>query len=224
MKIAALVSGGKDSIYALFKASKEHEITCIISFKSKKSDSYMFHIPNIDLVKLQAKAMNMPLIFMESSGIKEKELGDIKKALKIAVKKYKIQGAVSGALASNYQKSRIDNLCRELKIKSLAPLWHINPEQYLNDLIKNNFEAIITAIAADGLDESFLGKKMDNSFINKIKKTKIHLGGEGGEYESLVLDCPLFKKRLKIKKSRIEMENHCTGKLIAESVELAEKG
>jgi len=112
MKIAALISGGKDSIYAAYKASKEHEIVCLISFKSKKADSYMFHIPNIDLVKQQAKVMELPLIFMESSGIKEKELNDIKKALKIAIKKYKIEGVVSGALASNYQKERIDKILK----------------------------------------------------------------------------------------------------------------
>ncbi len=220
MKLAALVSGGKDSIYAAFIAAKKHEIACLISFKSKKEDSYMFHIPNIDLVKLQAKAMNLPLIFIESSGIKEKELDDIKKALKIAIKNYNIQGVVSGALASNYQKNRIDNLCKELKLSSIAPLWHIDPEQYLNDLIKNNFKIIITGIAAEGLNKDFLGKEIDNNFINKIKKSKIHPAGEGGEYETLVLDCPLFKNKLKIKKSNIEMENECTGKYIAEEVEL----
>ena len=183
----------------------------------------MFHIPNIELVKLQAEAMNLPLIFMESSGIKEKELEDIKKALKIAIKKYKIQGVVSGALASNYQKERIGRICKELNLKSIAPLWHVNPEQYLNDLIKNKFRAIITGIAADGLAKEFLGAEINEEFIKKIKKLKIHLGGEGGEYESLVLDCPLFNKKLKIKKSKIEMENYCTGKLIAEEVELVKK-
>lgn len=217
MKLAALISGGKDSIYAAFKAAKQNEIACLISFKSKRQDSYMFHIPNIDLVKQQAEAMNIPLIFMESSGIKEKELEDIKKALKIAIKKYNIQGVVSGALASNYQKSRIDNICEELKLKSIAPLWHIDPEQYIKDLIKNNFRAIITGIAADGLTKDFLGKEINNDFLDKIKKITIHLGGEGGEYESLVLDCPLFKKKLKIIKSTIKMENECTGHLIAEA-------
>ena len=223
MKLAALISGGKDSIYAMFKASKEHEIVCLISFKSKRDDSYMFHIPNIDLVKLQAKAIDVPLLFIESCGIKEKELDDIKKALEIVIEKYKIDGVVSGALASNYQKERIDNICKELKLSSLAPLWHIDPEQYLKDLIKNKFEVIIVGIAAEGLDESFLGKEIDDDFIKKIKKLNIHLGGEGGEYESLVLDCPLFNKKLKIKKLKIEMENYCTGKLIAEDVELVNK-
>nr|AQS32401.1 hypothetical protein [uncultured archaeon] len=223
MKLAALISGGKDSIYAAYIISNQHKIACLISFKSKRSDSYMFHIPNIDLVKLQAESMDIPLIFMESSGIKEKELNDIKKALKIAIKKYKIEGVVSGALASNYQKSRIDNICNELKLKSIAPLWHVNPEQYLKDLIINNFKAIITGIAADGLTKDFLGKEINNDFLNKIKKTKIHLAGEGGEYESLVLDCPLLNKRLKIKKAKIEMENYCTGKFIVEDAELVNK-
>lgn len=223
MKLAALISGGKDSIYAAYKASKEHEIACIISFKSKKDDSYMFHIPNIELVKLQAESMKLPLIFMESSGIKEKELEDIKKALKIAVKKYKIEGVVSGALASNYQKERIDKICRALNLRSIAPLWHANPEQYLRELIKNNFKAIITGIAAEGLTKEFLGAEINSEFIKKIKKIKIHLGGEGGEYESLVLECPLFSKKLRIKKTRIAMESNCTGKFIAEEAELAEK-
>ena len=223
MKLAALISGGKDSIYAAFKVSKLHKIVCLISFKSKRQDSYMFHIPNIDLVKLQAKAMNLPLIFIESSGIKEKELNDIKKALKIAIKKYKIEGVVSGAVASNYQKSRIDKICNELKLSSIAPLWHINSEQYLKDLIKNNFEIIIAGIAAEGLTKDFLGIGIDNNFLNKIKNLKIHPAGEGGEYETLVLDCPLFNKKLKIIEAKIEMENYCTGKFIVEDAKLIKK-
>ena len=223
MKLAALISGGKDSIYATYKLSKEHEIACLISFKSKREDSYMFHIPNIHLVKQQAQAMDLPLIFMESSGIKEKELNDIKKALKIAIKKYKIEGVVSGALASNYQKERIDNICKDLKLSSLAPLWHIDPEQYINDIIKNNFKVIIVGIAAEGLSKDFLGKEINSDFLKKIKKLNSHLGGEGGEYESLVIDCPLFNKKLKVKKAKIEMEDERTGTYIVEDATLVKK-
>ncbi len=223
MRLAALVSGGKDSIYAAYKASKENEIVCLITFKSKRADSYMFHIPNVELVKLQAESMSLPLIFAESSGIKEKELKDIKNALSAAIKKYKIQGVVSGALASNYQKERIDKICLDLGIKSIAPLWHIELKKYLKELIKHDFKIIITGIAADGLTKDFLGHEIDNNFIKKIEKLNIHAGGEGGEYESLVLDCPLFKKELKIKKARIKMESKCTGKLIVEDTELIKK-
>ena len=62
MKIAALISGGKDSWFAAYKASKEHEIACLIAIKSKNPESYMFHIPNVELVKLQAKAAEIPLV------------------------------------------------------------------------------------------------------------------------------------------------------------------
>ncbi|MEK6949475.1 MAG: diphthine--ammonia ligase [Nanoarchaeota archaeon] len=223
MKLAALISGGKDSIYSAYKASKDNNIICIITFKSKRDDSYMFHIPNVHLVELQAESMGIPLISVESSGIKEKELKDIKKALQIAIKKYKIEGVVSGALASNYQKERIDKICKGLKMESIAPLWHIEPEKYLRELIKNNFKIIITGIAADGLTKDFLGHEINEVFINKIKKLNIHGGGEGGEYESLVLDCPMFAKKLSIKKAKIEMENKCTGKYIVEDAELVEK-
>lgn len=223
MKLAALVSGGKDSIYSAYKASKDNELVCIITFKSKRADSYMFHIPNIHIVKLQAESMRLPLIYVESSGIKEKELKDIKKTLQLAIKKYKVEGVVSGALASNYQKERIDKICNELKIKSIAPLWHIEPKKYLKELIKHDFKIIITGIAADGLTKEFLGSEINDNFIKKIEKLNIHAGGEGGEYESLVLDCPLFEKKLKIKKARMEMENNCTGTLIVEDEELVKK-
>jgi len=222
MKLAALISGGKDSIYAAFKASKQNEIACLISFKSKRDDSYMFHIPNIHLVELQAETMGLPLISVESSGIKEKELKDIEKALETAIKKYKIEGVVSGALASNYQKERIDKICSNLKLKSIAPLWHIDPKSYIKELIENNFKIIITGIAAEGLSKDFLGHEINEIFLNKIKDLHIHHGGEGGEYESLVLNCPLFKKKLKIKSSKMEMENDCTGKLIIDA-ELVKK-
>lgn len=227
MKLAALVSGGKDSLYAAFIASKKHELACLISFKSKRKDSYMFHIPNIDLVKMQASSIGLPLLFLESSGIKEKELNDIKKALKLAIQKYKIEGIVSGALASNYQKQRIDKICKELKLKSIAPLWHVDEEKYLKELIKNKFKVIITAIAADGLNKGFLGEEINNKLISQLKainkKNKIHICGEGGEFETLVLDCPLFKDKLKIKKANIKMENECTGNYSIKDIVLVRK-
>jgi diphthine-ammonia ligase len=223
MKIAALVSGGKDSIYAAYKSSKENEIVCIISFRSKRNDSYMFHIPNIHLVELQAKAMGIPLMFVKSSGIKEKELKDIEQALKAAIKKYNIEGVVSGALASNYQKERIDKICNDLKIKSIAPLWQINPKKYIKELIDSDFKIILTGIAAEGLTRDFLGQEINDIFLDKIKDMHIHHGGEGGEYESLVIDCPMFSKKLKINRAKVEMENDCTGQYIVVDAELEEK-
>src|SRR3989344_4504355 len=127
MKAAVLFSGGKDSMYSFYKERENYEIICLISLFPKKSDSYMFHYPNIKLVKYQAEALNLPLLTKTTKAEKEEELKDLEIILKKAIKKYKIQVLISGALASNYQKSRIEDLCKKLNIKSVAPLWHINP-------------------------------------------------------------------------------------------------
>ena len=220
MKIAALISGGKDSLYAAYLAAKEHELACLISLKSKSPDSYMFHIPNIELTKLQAGTMGLPIIFAQTKGKKEEELKDLKKAIEFAVNKYGVEAVVSGALYSEYQKTRVDNICKELGIKSLAPLWHRDAEEYLKDLTKNGFEAIITAVAAEGLNKEFLGMKIDKDFLKRVRKLNINFAGEGGEYESLVLSCPLFKKKIKIKKAKIKMEKGYIGQYIIEDAAL----
>lgn len=208
MKLAVLFSGGKDSTYAAWLAKKQgHELTCLISVFSENPDSYMFHTPNITRVKYQAKLMDLPLIIQKTKGIKELELADLEKAIKTAINKYKIQGIVTGAIQSIYQASRIKKICNKLNLKSINPLWHKNEITYLNELIKAKFKVIITGVAAYPLDESWLGKKINNNFINNIiklnKKYGIHVCGEGGEFETLVLDCPLFKKALKIKDKKI---------------------
>ena len=220
MKVAVLFSGGKDSVYSAYLASKKHEISCLISLESKSDESWMFHVPNIELVKLQAKLMNVPILYRKTDGVKEEELEDLKNAIIEAKEKYGIGGIFSGALASSYQKERIEKICEDLGLKSFSPLWHIDSEEYIRDLIRDNFKVIIVGIAADGFNESWLGREIDDKFIEDIKKLNIHLGGEGGEYESLVVDCPLFKNELKIIKFKNLIENECTGKLIVEKAEI----
>lgn len=222
MKIAALVSGGKDSLFAAYKASKENELVCLIAIKSKSPESYMFHIPNVDLVKLQAKAAELPLVWWETEGIKEEELEDLKQAIEIAKEKYKIQGIVSGAIKSNYQKERIENICKELKISSITPLWQVNEEIYLNELMKN-FNVIIVGIAAEGLKKEMLGTRIGLTFIDRMRLLNVSPVGEGGETESFVLDCPLFKKKIKILEPETIMENECTGHFIIKKAVLENK-
>ena len=203
MKLGALFSGGKDSTYAAWLTKQQgHELVCLISIFSSNNESYMFHTSKIELTKEQAKLMNLPIIIQKTKGVKEDELNDLEKAIKSAIKKYKIQGITTGALHSQYQASRIQAICDKLKIKCINPLWHKDEIEYLSDLIKNKFKVIITHVAAEGLDDSWIGREIDKQFIRDInilkQKYKIHPAGEGGEFESLVLDCPLFKKPLKI--------------------------
>jgi diphthine-ammonia ligase len=225
MKIGVLSSGGKDGLYSANIMKKQnYELGCIISIKSKNLDSYMFHTPNIHLSELQAQAMELPIIIQETEGEKEEELNDLTSAIERAKKQFNIQGIVVGAIFSNYQRERVEKICDKSGLKVFAPLWHKSQEEYLKELVKNGFKAIITAIAAEGLDKSFLGKEINEAIITKLisinKKNNINVAGEGGEYESLVLDCPLFKKKIRIVDAEVKMQDECTGKYTILNAEL----
>ncbi len=204
MKAAILFSGGKDSTYAAYLAKQAgYELTCLISIFSKNKESYMFHTPSIEQVKSQAEVMNLPIIIRETEGEKELELKDLEKAIKKAKEKYNVDTIVTGALHSEYQASRIHAICDKLELKCFNPLWHKDEISYLKELVDNKFRIIITGVFAYPLDKSWLGRIIDNKFIDEVKqlkdKYKIHAAGEGGEFETFVLDCPLFKHELKIK-------------------------
>ena len=203
MKLGVLFSGGKDSCYAAYLAKKNgYEISCLISIISQNKESYMFHTPFIEKVSLQADTMNLPLIAIKTKGEKEKELLDLEKAIRIAIKKYKIKGVVTGAIESVYQASRVQKICNKLGIGCFNPLWQKNSEEHWRDLLKNKFKVIIASVAADGLSENWIGKLIDEKNLNELiklsKQYRFHLGFEGGEAETFVINCPLFNKEVKI--------------------------
>ncbi|MBR9679002.1 MAG: diphthine--ammonia ligase [Nanoarchaeota archaeon] len=226
--LGVLFTGGKDSTAALHKMVKQKfEITCLISLKSKNPDSYMFHTPNIDLVKYQSQALNIPLITGNTEGVKEKELLDLELVIKNAVKKHGIRGIITGALYSEYQASRIQKICEKLNLKCYNPLWHVNQYDYFKKLLKENYEIVFSSVAALGFDESWVGKKITLKDLEKLKKLEkkhgLNVAGEGGEFESLVLDAPLFKKKLIITDSKIISESEHNHKMIVKKVKLINK-
>ena len=211
MKLASLFSGGKDSVYAAYLAKKEgHSIECLISIYSENKDSYMFHTPSIEKTKKQAEVMEIPLLIQKTKGEKESELEDLRLAILRAKEEYDIEGVVTGAIASVYQTSRIQKICQELELECFNPLWQKNEEEYLRELVKEDFEVILVGVFAYPFDETWLLKKIDSNFISEVtelnKKYKIHVAGEGGEFESFVLNCPLYSRCLKVINSEISKE------------------
>jgi len=204
MKVAILFSGGKDSVYAAWLVKKEgNELACAIVIKSENPDSYMFHTPSIEKAEKQVEVMKIPLLVHKTKGNKEEELEDLTEAIKIAKERYGVEGIVTGALHSEYQASRIGKICDDLGLESINPLWHREEIGYLNELIDNDFDIVITAVAAYPLDKSWLGRKIDEKFVSEVselkEKYKIHPAGEGGEFETFVLNCPLFSRGLNVK-------------------------
>lgn len=213
MKVAVLFSGGKDSNYALYLASKHHEISCLITMKSSNSESYMFQSLGNDLTTLQSESLEIPLIKKETKGEKEKELEDLKDAISEAKDKYGIEGIVTGAIRSAYQSVRIQKICLDLDLWCINPLWQIDEEEFMRSLIEEKFEVIILGVFSYPLDESFVGKIIDEKMFEKLKeysrKYKISIAGEGGEFESFVINGPNYKKGIEIKDYKIirEAEN-----------------
>jgi asparagine synthase (glutamine-hydrolysing) len=187
----------------------------------------MFQSAGINMVKLQAKAMNIPLIIQKTKGEKELELLDLKKAIQKAKDQYKIDAIVTGALFSTYQRDRIEKIAEDLGLKVFSPLWHKSQEQHMLEAINNNIKFIITAIAADGLDKSWLKKEITLKELEQLKKlhktNKLNIAGEGGEFESLVLDCPLFEKKIQIEESKKVMDSICSGYLEITKAKLIKK-
>lgn len=162
----------------------------------------MFHFPNLRWTSLQAEAMGLPQLIARTEGVKEEELEDMKKLLMRAKEEYFIEGVYTGALASVYQKTRVERICAEVGLKSVSPLWGIDPRTHLANLLIERFEVIITGVAALGLDESWLGRELDEVMIQQLtelqSKYGMHAALEGGEGETFVLDCPLFERRVDI--------------------------
>ncbi|MBI4139856.1 diphthine--ammonia ligase [Candidatus Woesearchaeota archaeon] len=205
MKLAALFTGGKDSCYALWKAQKyhEHKVVCLITIASKNQESYLYHTPNISLTKYQAKAIGIPIILQKTKGVKEKEIKDLKKSLIKAKKEYKIEGVITGAIASVYQATRIQKVCQELKLWCFNPLWQKKQDEYLREIVNEGFEIYISAVAAHPFTKEWLGKKITKKDAEQLIKWEKEYGlnpaGEGGEYETFTTNAPCFKHPLTIK-------------------------
>lgn len=201
MKLAALISGGKDSCYALHKALMDrHTVTHLVVMKPENVDSYMYHSINIDITKLISQACGIPLILKESSGRKEEELLDLEDALR----GIEIDGVVVGAIESVYQASRVRRICETLGIAMYAPLWHREAEELLREMAAA-MDIRIVQVAAEGMGENYLGRRIDERTIHDLqelhRRYHVHLCGEGGEYETLVLDAPYFKKKIELMKT-----------------------
>lgn len=199
MRVAVLATGGKDSTLALHRAMGEgHRVETLVCMIPMRDDSYMFHYPNINLIDLFAEAINLPLVKGETRGEKERELEDLKRILA----GLNVEGVVLGAVASTYQKSRVENICNQLGLKCLTPLWGEEPYKILREILELEFEAIITGVYAYGLDARWIGRRIDGDAVAELMELNRRYGispiGEGGEYETLVVNSKFFKKRIRI--------------------------
>jgi Asparagine synthase (glutamine-hydrolyzing) len=195
-KLVGLTSGGKDSNAALLRMQRRNnKLECLLTLRSKNKDSYMFDSKKEEKdLEWQADRMDIPLRKQNTKGKKEEELKDLERGLEQVKRKFDVDGVVSGAIESTYQRDRVDRVAEKVGLKVYTPLWQFNRKQYMHWLIREGFEVKITDVAARGLDESWIGKVLDEESIEELidlaDKYRFHPAGEGGEYETKVVGFP----------------------------------
>lgn len=228
MKLGALYSGGKDSTFAILRAKEMgHQIVCLITVHAEADDSMLFHYPNSRVTKYLSDAMQIPAIEFAAKGRSENdEIGSLNEAMARAKSRFGIEGIVHGGIASNYQKKAFEKACGQQRLAAVTPLWKIEPMEYMQELIRRSFKIMIVGVSAMGLGKEWLGKQIDNEALanlaNLSKKYGFNLTFEGGEAETLVIDCPLFFKKLKVNSADIHWDGQ-RGMFEIRDVSLVEK-
>lgn len=211
MRVASLVSGGKDSIFASYVAHHwGWDVTAYVTLVPDAEAPMLFHRPNAAWVELQAKAAGVPW-----RGVRLGAGDDEEAALQRALSGLDVDGVTTGALASEYQRTRFERVCHRLGIKTFSPLWHHSAANHLRDLERAGIRSVFAHVAAAGLTSEWLGKPLDGPNLAVLeelaRRHRIHLGGEGGEYETFVTDAPQFRSRVVIDKARSEISrDHAT--------------
>ena len=199
MDLIALYTGGKDSHFALMEALREgHTVKCLVTAEPARSDSYMFHAVNTRWALLHGEAMGVPHYLAEVSGVKEKEVEELGEVLARYKRECGAEGIVTGAVASRYQKERVDKLAQRLGLAHLAPLWGRDQGELL--LAEASVEEfIMVAVMAMGLNRRWLGARIGRREAEQLLELSRRYGfspvGEGGEFETFVVASPLFRGR-----------------------------
>ncbi|XP_070776980.1 diphthine--ammonia ligase isoform X2 [Enoplosus armatus] len=217
MKVVALISGGKDSCYNMMQCvAAGHQIVALANLRPANTDeldSYMYQTVGHQAIELYAEAMDLPLYrrtiqgssldtsrnYSETEG---DEVEDLYELLHLVKEKEGVEAVSVGAILSDYQRVRVENVCLRLGLQPLAYLWRRDQESLLSEMISSDLHAILIKVAAFGLDpEKHLGKPLADMepYLKQLsQKYGVHICGEGGEYETITLDCPLFRKKIVI--------------------------
>ncbi|TQQ82877.1 diphthine--ammonia ligase [Halonotius terrestris] len=209
----SLFSGGKDSSWALYQALEEGlNVTRLLTVHPSE-DSYMYHVPETQLAQVAAESIGIELVEVDpgdlaasdaddSAAQGDAELEPLEDALTELASDIDLAGVTAGAIESEFQTNRIQEMCDRLGIDLFAPLWQRDPEELAADMLDAGFEITILQVAAYGLDESWLGRTLDADAIDELRELNeeygVHLLGEGGEFETFVTNGPHMDRRIEL--------------------------
>ncbi len=224
MRVAVLCSGGKDSTYATWwSMMKGWDVKSLVTLCVTGDDSLMFQMDGVCVAGLQSSACGIPWLPIVTQGKAEEEVDDLRRGLMgqtdpamdfdifwpenwgndgiiLHEGALEIDALVTGALRSDYQRTRIDRMCSSLGIKSFSPLWHHDSSEHMRSLPRHGFDVRLSSVSADGLGREWVGRELVEESVEELIQTsqrfRFNADGEGGEYETLVLDAPHMTKAI----------------------------
>ncbi len=200
MTTTALVSGGKDSIYAAYLADTQGwPVDELVTVRPADPESKLFHTPNLDLVALQAEAWGKRHREVTVGGSGESAE---REALATAVGSAR-GPVVVGAIASSFQWAHVVRAADRAGRRVYAPLWRVAPDRVVREEIAAGLDIRLVHLAAEPLTAELLGRRLDRGLVEELEHRSasvraVHVAGEGGEYESLVVDAPFFAARIEL--------------------------
>lgn len=197
-------SGGKDSCLAYYKALKSGvAVGCLLNFISRESKRGCFHGLETGLLKFQAGLIGVPLVQKEVSPDMQRYETEFKAAVEEFKASAKINSMVFGDIYLLEHQSWVERVCNDLQIKAIEPLWNNEPEGIIAEFLDAGFKAIIISCKADIMGPEFIGRSIDKKLVEELKQKGICPCGEKGEFHTLVVDGPIFKKGIEITESRV---------------------
>ncbi len=226
MKVAVLYSGGKDSTLAIeYCLKKGWKIEYLLSVKPSRTDCYLFHFATVEHTPKIAEILNLKHYLLRCN-----VADPIKEALIIRnfVKDHKVDAIVLGGVGLQLtQIKSVQDVLLPFGIEVFATHSGEDEELLMDDMVSRGYKIFITEVAADGLNEDWLGKELTKENLLELKQKSIKYGfnylGEGGHYNSLVVDAPFFSKKLEISKFEKVMDTKYSGYLTINETKIVEK-
>jgi len=198
-RVFASWSGGKDCCLALSRAlAKGLDVCRLANTVSADGQRSCSHGISAAVIRAQAQALGIPIVQRPTTG--DNYRSEFVKMLQ-AFRQEGIEGGVFGDIDFNAHREWIEGVCHETGITPYLPLWLEDQRKLMEEFIDAGFEAVVVAAKTELFGEEILGKKIDRGFLASLGKN-ITPCGEAGEYHTLVIDGPIFKKRLEITASQ----------------------
>jgi len=201
------------------------DVKALVTLCVSGDDSMMFQMDGVCVAGLQSASCGIPWLPIATRGSPEEEVNDLKRGLEgrtdpkadfdrfwpekwekseiiLHDGELEIDALVTGALRSDYQRTRLDRMCSSLGIRSFSPLWHHGPHEHIRRFPSQGFDVILSSISADGLGEEWIGRKLSRKAVEELiltsKRFRFNADGEGGEYETLVVKAPHMENSINL--------------------------